>query len=164
MKGIGEIVIQVDNNTNRDFCCLCLMDFRMGTCNNIRFSCCKQLIHKQCFFLIIMNRHKECPLCRQSVNVLDYFDETALTMHYEMMSIKDQEEYYNVYNELQYEISKLDCTCGRLHRIKRLLISNLSTNLKRFIRMNIFWLFIFLYISLFFLLLSEHIHHSTQQR
>lgn len=151
MKGdsqsFGNVIIELDSD--EAVCCLCLDP--PERCNNLSFKCCKQHIHKQCYFLIILNGYKDCPLCRTPTNPYDYFDEKALFIHYGMLSKKEQEMYYHSYQELQYEISKINCkglTIPRLNMLVTISISRIRRNMLMLMLIIVFYVLIMLLLQL----------------
>lgn len=156
----GDVIIQVDaisNPTDCDVCCLCLN--LPETCNNVRLNCCRQLIHKQCLFLMILNGYNNCPLCRNAVQPFDYFDEKALAIHYGMMGSKQQDIYYHAYQELQYEISKIECKGFKMPTFNRLVLVSMSRLRRNFLFLLLVVVF---YLSMMLLVQLEHTHHQEQ--
>lgn len=162
MKGnsqsFGNVIIEIDSDDA--VCCLCLEP--PERCNNLLFKCCKQHIHKQCYFLIILNGYNDCPLCRTPSNPYDYFDEKALLIHYGMLSKEEQDMYYHSYQELQYEKSKLNCkglTIPRLNMLVTISISRIRRNMLMLMFMLMF--VVVFYVSIM-LPLHEQSHRSYQ--
>lgn len=105
------------NEGEKDVCFLCLDPPDSGLPlfgYTVRLECCKQLIHKQCCFLLLLNGYNNCSICRNVVNKLKYFDENSLSIHYGMLNQKQQEVYYNEYQELRYNISNIECKASRV--------------------------------------------------
>lgn len=132
-----------------EVCCICLEEVNNNN-NNIKFTCCKQHIHKQCFFLLVLNGYNNCPMCRSQINLFSYFDEKALEIHYGMMDQSQRYIYYYAYQEIQYQISKTQCNRFKVIRFHRLLS-----------RKFMFVLLIFaIYLSLMFIIIMEHMNNE----
>lgn len=72
--------IFIDNNLD-NICCICL-DECIGVYNKncdknindyFNFKCCNGFIHKRCLLLLFLNDFENCCLCRNELNVLDYY-------------------------------------------------------------------------------------------
>lgn len=141
---LGDVTIQIAAESN--ICCICLQ--QPVTCNTAILECCKHHIHKQCLFLLMLNGYKNCPLCRSEINTFGYFDKNDLSIRFWAMSKKEQDLYYHTYDELQYEMSKVNTKgfsawlCGFTSRI--------GNNV-------LLWLLvILLYVLLILLIVIEH--------
>ena len=57
-----------------DICCICLDTCtHTNTCTNIRVTCCGGSFHDSCLFVVGYSGYVKCPLCRDNLQVSDYF-------------------------------------------------------------------------------------------
>lgn len=92
--------------TECDVCCICLDECiykKTSNKNNyINFKCCNGLIHKSCLLMLFLNDFENCCLCRNELNVVDYYkiDDIKKLLHINEMKIYKKELY-----KLLYELS-----------------------------------------------------------
>lgn len=80
-----EYIIDMNDTINDEtvsICCICLDTFKNCEINfEIKLNCCKNPIHNHCLIELFVKNYQKCPLCRQNVDINNYFNERTFQEH-----------------------------------------------------------------------------------
>lgn len=104
--------VTVDINLSPDDCFICLE--KSKSIDFFTMKCCRQPIHEECMFQLIINSHKRCPMCRKSIDSADYFDQHTFEHYVNELPYYSVSSHHEVINMTIQRLSFNEpCTCHR---------------------------------------------------
>lgn len=100
-----EIDIKIQNSIEIDMCCICL---EANTEKSIKMPCCKNCIHAECLFQILVSPLpiiKKCALCRTNINKEVFSIEQIMMILNSSDSAEHEKIYINTYLKSENSIN-----------------------------------------------------------
>ena len=88
-------------------CCICLEHVS----ETIPTECCNQSLHVICLYDLLLNGYRECPLCRNDLNVDKLVNETSFKEYIKTLPQEDKLKYDVEINSVLCHLSKFNVNC-----------------------------------------------------